>query len=232
MSDVYYDHTANQIYHTVKGAKQALRTLFPGPFPASVVDFGCGTGTWLRACVDLGASDIVGVDASDIDEKLLLISRDKIIPTDLSKTIELHRRFDLVICLETIEHLSQPLSEVLIETLVAHGDCILFSAAAPGQGGEGHVNCQWPEYWQAIFNAHGFSCSEEPRWKIWDDGDIEPWYRQNIMIARRNAYGAGSEPRLRRVIHPDLMPSYFDSMSDVMLRKPQIFQERWWENPA
>jgi hypothetical protein len=42
------------------------------------------------------------------------------------------------------------------------------------------------------------------RWKIWDDSRIEPWYRQNLFLARRAVDIAGLEPRIRSVVHPDI----------------------------
>ena len=50
----------------------------------------------------------------------------------------------------------------------------------------------------------GFSCSDEIRWKIWNESRIEPWYRQNLFIARRSAE-AGTEARILPVIHPEMI---------------------------
>ena len=102
---------------------------------------------------------------------------------DLSRPLNLARRFDLVLCLEVAEHLEPASAATIIDTLTAHGDRILFSAAAPGQPGMHHVNCQWPDYWQRLFNARGFACDGAVRWEIWRNGRIEPWYRQNLMMA-------------------------------------------------
>jgi len=35
-------------------------------------------------------------------------------------------------------------------------DNVLFSAAIPNQGGTGHINEQWQEYWAEKFYANGF----------------------------------------------------------------------------
>src|SRR5690348_7395490 len=118
---------------------------------------------------------------------------------DLNEPIELGRRFDLVLCLETAEHLKPESSETIVDTLVRHGDLILFSAAAPGQGGPGHINCRWPAFWQKLFNERGFTCSDAVRWTIWNDGRIEPWYRQNLMVVTRDEALAGNEARIGSV---------------------------------
>ena len=45
-------------------------------------------------------------------------------------------------------------------------------------------------------------CGDDVRWSIWDDDRIEPWYRQNLLFARRHPELAGKEHRIRAVIHP------------------------------
>jgi hypothetical protein len=66
------------------------------------------------------------------------------------------------------------------------------------------VNCRWPVYWQNLFNQRGFACSDAPRWQIWNDARIEPWYRQNLFQAKRDPVNAGQEPRIPGIIHPDM----------------------------
>jgi len=171
--------------------------------PESLVDVGCGTGTWLRAAIDSGISDVIGIDGVEIPRDRLLFPSDKFHCRDLCAPVDLGRRFELAICLEVAEHLDQDAGRILIRTLTKHADVILFSAACPGQSGQHHVNCQWPEYWQALFNSEGYACDDSPRWTIWDDSLIEVWYRQNIFIARRDP-GAGKEPRIKSIIHPEM----------------------------
>jgi hypothetical protein len=122
---------------------------------------------------------------------------------NFSERFRLDRRFDLVLCLEVAEHLEGAQAEILIDSLVCHSDVVLFSGAAPGQPGQHHVNCQWPEYWQHLFNTRGYVCSDRIRWTIWNDSRVEPWYRQNIFVASLNPTAAGKEPRILPVRHPE-----------------------------
>ena len=103
------------------------------------------------------------------------------------------------------EHLDERNSRLLIETLTSHSDEIVFSAACPRQRGQHHVNCQWPAYWQELFNACGFSCSDAIRWRIWNETGVDVWYRQNMFVASRDGPGAGKEERLRAVVHPEFL---------------------------
>jgi SAM-dependent methyltransferase len=197
------DYTHAATLHTLQGAKAALATIFNSTTsPKSLLDVGCGTGTWLRAAADLGVDTIVGIDGISAPDEQLHVKKEVIELHDLSIPFSLGRRFELAICLEVGEHLPERSSASLISSIVSHADAVYFSAACPGQPGQHHVNCQWPAYWQTLFNRHGYSCDDAIRWLIWEDTRIEPWYRQNIFAARRDPLNAGREGRLKSVIHP------------------------------
>ena len=202
-TDIDYDHALN--LHTLDGARAAFSKLPGGVLPASVLDVGCGTGTWLRAALDQGVTDAFGIDGVPIPAKQLLIPADMFRCLDLTRPVELGRKFDLVLCLEVAEHLDQAHADALLGTLTRHADCVLFSAACPGQPGQHHVNCQWPQWWQQRFNSLGYACDDEIRCKLWDEAAVEPWYRQNIFTARKDLRRASREPRLKAVIHPDML---------------------------
>jgi SAM-dependent methyltransferase len=197
-----YDHERNR--HTTEGAAIALSRILGIDVPTSLLDVGCGTGTWLRAAVDLGVKEVFGVDGVLVAQERLHVEQDRIKHLDLSMPFDLGRRFDVALCLEVAEHLPEVSSEGLISSIVAHSDSVLFSAACPGQPGQHHVNCQWPAYWQSLFNKRGFVCDDSIRWKIWNDSRVEVWYRQNIFSAHRDRANAGREPQLKAVIHPEL----------------------------
>jgi SAM-dependent methyltransferase len=197
-----YNHFSNA--HSRAGAKAALPLILENRCPKSLLDVGCGIGTWVRAAIDYGIGDVYGLDGVDIPERELLFSKHLFQQQDFAQIWNLKRKFDIIICLEVGEHLFPGSAVTLVQTLVAHSEVIVFSAACPGQTGQHHVNCQWPEYWQQLFNAHGYVCEDSIRWKIWKLEAIEPWYRQNAFVVRK-APSAGSEPRIARVIHPDML---------------------------
>ncbi|NQU54345.1 MAG: hypothetical protein HQ522_17605 [Bacteroidetes bacterium] len=63
------------------------------------------------------------------------------------------------------------------------GDVVLFSAAIPYQGGDGHINEQFPEYWGKIFATYGFVPIDIIRPQIWRNKEIaQTWVRQNLLI--------------------------------------------------
>jgi hypothetical protein len=200
-----YLHSKNS--HTLDSPLSALPEMLKLVAATSLLDVGCGTGTWLRAALENGIQDVWGVDGVHVPAAQLHVSPDLIRFADLTQPWVAHRRFDLVLCLEVAEHLEPAAAGTLIDTLVTHSDHIFFSGACPGQPGQHHVNCQWPDYWQRLFNERGFVCEDEIRWQIWEMASIETWYRQNLFLARRDSANAGKEPRIPAVVHPEMIPS-------------------------
>lgn len=150
--------------------------------PASVLDVGCGLGTWLAAFADAGVTDVLGLDGDYVPRAELQIPADRFRPADLATVPDPGRRFDLAVCLEVAEHLPGAVSERLVAMLTAAAPVVLFSAALPGQGGTGHINEQWPPYWRALFAARGFVRLDPIRPRVWRDSRVEWWYRQNVYL--------------------------------------------------
>ena len=120
--------------------------------PSSVLDVGCGRGAWLSAFIANGIEQVVGLDGDYIKPSTLLFPADRFRPTNLSIKFEIPPdRFDLAICLEVAEHLPAPNSRHLVRQLTSAASQVLFSAAPPGQGGGGHINCKPLSYWRKIF---------------------------------------------------------------------------------
>jgi SAM-dependent methyltransferase len=151
--------------------------------PSSVLDIGCGVGTWLRAVRDYVPDvHVVGVDHPSIPLDVLMISPEEYVGTDLSQGVDMQRKFDLALSLEVGEHLDASSGKALVASLARHSDTILFSAAIPGQGGTHHINENWPEYWIDEFCKQDYVCNDIIRPLIWKNEEIPFWYRQNILL--------------------------------------------------
>ena len=148
----------------------------------SVIDVGCGTGEWLSVFRENGVEDIWGIDGPYVDQNQLEIPAGRFIPADLEQPFRMERRFDLVVSLEVAEHLSKRSAETFVGSLIELGSVILFSAAIPSQGGENHLNEQWPEYWTELFNSKGFVVVDALRRRVWNNEKVQWWYAQNTLI--------------------------------------------------
>ena len=150
--------------------------------PRSVVDVGCGTGEFLRVFAKHGVADILGIDGKYLDRSLLAIPETSFRAVDIRQPFTLSRTFDLALCLEVGEHLDAVYAATLVTTLTSLAPVVLFSAAIPEQGGAHHVNEQWPDYWAELFAEHAYVPVDAIRKRIWDDGRISVWYRQNSLL--------------------------------------------------
>ncbi len=163
-------------------ARKILASVFQTFSPSSVLDIGCGHGAWLQVAKELGADAIRGVDGPWINPNELLIPASCFSDQSLENPLDLKQKFDLVISLEVAEHLPKTAADVFVNSLVRHGDIILFSAAIPFQGGNGHVNEQWPGYWAEKFSARGFKTLDVIRPMIWGDESVFWWLQQNTLL--------------------------------------------------
>jgi hypothetical protein len=148
----------------------------------SVLDLGCGIGVWMQAALAKPGRVVQGIDVEAFDPEELAVPWGLIVNATLDQPIELHRRYDLALCLETAEHISREGSVDLVFNCTRHSDIVLFSAAIPGQGGLHHVNEQPPEYWQNLFGQAGYDVVDAVRPLIWRDREIPAWYRQNMLV--------------------------------------------------
>jgi SAM-dependent methyltransferase len=155
--------------------------------PKSVVDFGCGRGTWLKAWLENGVETALGLDGDYVDRDKLLIDRDQFRAVDLRAPVRLDRRFDLAMCLEVAEHLPARSARALVGSLAAAAPAVLFSAALPGQGGVDHVNEQWPPYWERLFAEQGMRKYDVVRPLIWCQPDVHMIYIQNLYLFTASA---------------------------------------------
>jgi SAM-dependent methyltransferase len=152
-------------------------------FPArSVVDVGCGIGTWLAEFARRGVVEYLGADGDYVPRDRLMIPVSNFHACDLATFSAPTRRFDLACSLEVAEHLPPDRASHFVAALTELAPAVLFSAAIPGQRGIGHVNEQWPSYWAALFEARGYAGIDCVRPDVFGDQRVEPWYRQNTIV--------------------------------------------------
>lgn len=197
---VEYTHTEE--IHNMNSPREVVPLVMDAVRPQSVLDVGCGTGTWLKAFAEHGVTNYLGIDSDHVDRSLLKIPPTSFLPQDLSKRFDINRKFDLVISLEVAEHLPEFTADTFVESLTSHGDAVLFSAAIPGQGGQHHINEQWPAYWQKKFEKHGFFFHDVIRPQIWNNENVEWWYRQNMFLITKKRPAQHQEAKA--LVHPIL----------------------------
>ncbi len=196
----------SRYYHTIsegsiRSAQMVMCAL--GFEPASIIDAGCGVGEWSN-----GHPDYTGIDYR-IRREDLLIPLERFVECDLNHEFpQLERTFDLCLCLEVAEHLKPSRAEGLVRFLCSLSDRVLFSAAIPHQGGNGHVNEKFQSWWADLFAREGFGAAEiQPDVRC--NPEIELWYRQNIVLYERGA---------RSKVEDFVLPAYYLQIVEALRR--------------
>jgi hypothetical protein len=194
--------------------------------PRSVVDIGCGTGEWLSIFHASGVGEILGVDGEWVPLNQLHIPCTAFMPYDLSKPLKMNREFDLAISLEVAEHLPPSCADHFVQGITSLAPVVLFSAAIPFQGGEGHENEQWPDYWAALFRKHNFQSVDCLRRQLWPNPKVAYWYSQNCFLAAHRDF-VGHHSLLQDVLnrHGDDLPSLVHPMN-YFLKMKQLFESK------
>tara|TARA_B100000579_G_C22804898_1_gene841943 strand:+ start:1027 stop:1794 length:768 start_codon:yes stop_codon:yes gene_type:complete len=152
-SEDYYENLSSVSY---KGAKIVLNELYK-VFPfKSMVDFGCGSASWLKAASEIIESEkkLTGIDGK-YSKNIHIFNDANFIYTDLENEINVEKH-DLAISLETAEHLSPKRAESFVRDLCKASDMILFSAAVDGHGGTNHLNENNQSYWISHFEKNDY----------------------------------------------------------------------------
>jgi glycosyltransferase involved in cell wall biosynthesis len=122
--------------------------------PTSVLDAGCAMGFLVEALRN------IGVEAYGVDISLYAIEN---VHPDIrpycwvgSVLDPLPRRYDVIVCIEVLEHVSQGDAERALDNFCSHTDQVLFSSTAVDYKEASHYNVRPPEYWAEQFAHRGF----------------------------------------------------------------------------
>ena len=223
-----YIHTEE--IHNTSAASEVVPILQSWFNAKSIIDIGCGTGTWLKVAKSLGVKNVLGVDGDHVPREMLQISEEEFISKDLCQGFDLKQKFDLVLSLEVAEHLPESVSETFVDSLCKHGNLIVFSAAVPGQGGQNHLNEQWPTYWNEKFIKRGYKIYDVVKALIWNNDKIEYWYKQNIVLYSSEDISALFTER-KTLISPVIHPETFNKMIEEVKFWRQLYERQQARGP-
>jgi SAM-dependent methyltransferase len=121
--------------------------------PRTVLDAGCGVPMLVEELRDRGV-EAWGVDLS---EYAIAQAREDIRPfcKAASITDEFERDYDLILCIEVIEHLPERFAEQAVANLAGHTGQLLFSSTTDAGGDPSHVNVHPHEHWVGLFAQQG-----------------------------------------------------------------------------
>jgi len=149
--------------------------------PKTVLDIGCGPGMYVDILNRLG-HDAKGIDVTSVVDgkpNLHRMSMFELTPEWAA---------DFVICMEVAEHIDPQLGPDVVRIVadaVRPGGGLLWTAARPGQGGVGHINCRPKEYWRTLLEDSGLtygSTTTSGLVRHCRDGAHMGWFLNNAMI--------------------------------------------------
>lgn len=136
--------------------------------PESVLDAGCAWGFLVEALRERGV-EAYGIDISPF-------AIEKVHP-DIqrfcwvgSAVDPFPQRYDLIVCIEVIEHISRKEAELALKNICEHSENVLFSSTPFDYKEATHINVQPPEYWAELFAGHGFFRDVD-----FDASFVTPW---------------------------------------------------------
>lgn len=156
---------------------------------SSLVDFGCGCGSYLEGARDAGAF-VRGYEFMPdlIWEVVPHHVSEFIYYGDVMQEIDVGEPFDCSLSIEVAEHTLPGYEQLIVNNLInSSRRFIFFTAARVGQGGTGHINMRPHEFWIDLFEKSGvkFDAGKSSRlswkWKNWL-GKIARQQYKNIMV--------------------------------------------------
>jgi hypothetical protein len=122
--------------------------------PTTALDAGCAIGLLVEQLRNRGV-DAAGVDISDYAYAQMPDEvREHCWVASLTEPID--RKFDLVTCVEVVEHMPASDVRAAIANLCSVTDKVLLSSSPFDYGEPTHLNVQPPEYWSSLMAANGF----------------------------------------------------------------------------
>jgi 2-polyprenyl-3-methyl-5-hydroxy-6-metoxy-1,4-benzoquinol methylase len=161
----------------------ALLSFFQSQNANSIVDFGCGLGSYVKSFCE-NQLDAEGYDGNP---NTIELTNGQCGIIDLSAPFSLGKSYDWVMSLEVGEHLPPQFERVFIENLIRHcKNGIVLSWAVQGQGGYGHFNEQNNDYIKKIFADYGFTNDVEAENVLRDNvSENCGWFKNTIMVFHR-----------------------------------------------
>jgi len=153
----YYEHDCGAPYerteHWLGFFRELAGRIVDDIAPKTVLDAGCAMGFLVESLRALGV-DASGIDVSDYALERVDKSVEEYV-SQASLTESLPRRYDLVTCLEVLEHMPARDAERAVANICAATDQVLFSSSPFDYAEPTHVNVRPPEEWSEMFARHG-----------------------------------------------------------------------------
>jgi len=156
----YTDTYGNKFFrrrHKFEQAEQEIAQILIEHFnPVSVLDLGCGIGSFLNLFHARGI-EVAGCDVGY--SHAVKYMQPEIIPHtfgfDLGTPLQMPKKYDLVMSVEVAEHLPEEAAGQFCQNIVSNAFGWIFLTASNTSAGKGHINPQENQYWIEMMTANG-----------------------------------------------------------------------------
>ena len=121
--------------------------------PSSVLDVGCAKGLLVQAFCEQGI-DAYGIDVSQ--HAIQTAHADVASRVSVGSAEEIAGSWDLITCIEVLEHMAPTSAERAIDSMCAASDRVLVSSTPSDFAEPTHINVREPAAWAASFAERGF----------------------------------------------------------------------------
>ena len=192
-SESFYDNSFYNDHEKYRNVYNFLGELIYVSFnPKSVIDLGCGAAFLLERLKALGVKKVCGIDGSESAKNSWPEHMKDVLKVQDLLKFDSKERYDVAVCMEVAEHIpGDKASRIVKRVTDSAGQYVWWTAAQPGQGGTGHINCQSICYWVRQFE----SCKFIPLWEYGYNAKMEmlkikeihsyPWFRDNLIVFKR-----------------------------------------------
>jgi GT2 family glycosyltransferase len=168
----YYEHDCGLPYerneHWLQQFANIADEIVRGIRPTTVMDAGCAMGFLVEMLrehrVEAFGRDISAYAIEHVHPDIRDYCEAGSITDPFPQT------YDLIVCIEVLEHMTTPEARQAVENMCQYTDDILFSSTPFDYREVTHFNVRPPEYWSTLFAHHGFYRDVD-----FDGSFITPW---------------------------------------------------------
>lgn len=149
-----------------------------------IIDLGCGPGIYVDEMVNLG----LNATGYEPDTRTLKYSKN----VRNKSLFEVEDPSDLVIFMEVAEHIPSDRNDEIVESIFRNmkdDGVLIWTAAVPGQGGDGHINCQTKDFWLKKLEKAGLVNDEEIQENLLNFVKSDPntmgWFLNNLIVMKK-----------------------------------------------
>ena len=152
----------------------------------SMVDFGCGIGSYIEGAKRAGIDNVLGFELmSDFAIKYASDDiKDYIKQGNLYENIECGK-WDCVLSIEVAEHIPKERANIFVDNLTNACNKMIILSASDTYSGTGHFNPQLKDYWISKIEIRGIKYSKDLTNKvceIWRNAKGESYIISHLMV--------------------------------------------------